>query len=141
MEQRVLKFRAWHKTLRAMSTSQEEVFDLISYEPTGFQFLTGDYSSNVYVLEGDVAREDLVIMQFTGLHDKQSQEIYEGDIIDYNGTPARVSWHPQGWWGMYFYSQEDNEEVSTFLANARDTWPVIGNAIEHPHLLTREVDE
>jgi uncharacterized phage protein (TIGR01671 family) len=58
MEHREIKFRAWDKMVPSMS------------DP--------DWDMNKWA-HGDPLR--YVTMQFTGLHDKNGKEIYEGDIV------------------------------------------------------------
>lgn len=42
-------------------------------------------------------QEDIVLMQFTGLLDKNDIEIYEGDLIGFDGVYGEVLWFNSGW--------------------------------------------
>jgi len=60
-ENRVIKFRAWHKDLQDMT---------FSIKPNDFWWKISEYP------------EMYEVMQFTGLLDKNKKEIYESDILE-----------------------------------------------------------
>ena len=110
---REIKFRAWHKEEKRMSEPFELGEDII-YDTNN------NYLGTIY--------DELAIMQYTGLKDKNGREIYEGDI-------CRL-WYPDGYKlgvvefknGCFYWNSNSvgfwNEELE-----------VIGNIYENPELL------
>ena len=93
--------------------------------------------------------EDYILMQFTGLHDKNGKEIWEGDVVQYEKTTSktfrRLVSHDFGAFG-YFAGRSPLDETGKFyplgfrIGNAEDNdhWQVIGNIYENPDLITKQ---
>ena len=131
---REIKFRAWDRIDNKLIT------DCVRLETS---------AGRTYVSVGCVyySPDDLLIMQYTGLKDKNGKEIYEGDIVDqgYCQKIAIIEWND----GMFFSrrinatdaeflreSVKCDEESMTFLVQCRtDDTTVIGNIHENPELL------
>lgn len=81
--------------------------------------------------------KNTILMQSTGLRDKNGKEIFEGDIVDYKGRKAVIKWH--GSYASFIYRFVDE------LKNRTTEWQplylsyykfeIIGNIYENPKLL------
>lgn len=84
-----------------------------------------------------VSAEDLVLMQSTGLKDKNGKDIFEGDILDYKGRKALVRWH--GSYASFIYrfvdelQKRNTEWKPLYLAYMK--CEIIGNIYENPEFL------
>ena len=70
---REIKFRAFHEPTKQM-------FDVFSFDVNNVRA----WYPEKYGLEISPDREDCILMQYTGLKDKNGREIYEGDIVKCN---------------------------------------------------------
>lgn len=84
-----------------------------------------------------IVNNDLNLMQSTGLKDKNGQEIFEGDIVDYKGRKAVVKWHGSYASFIYRFVDELQERVSEWhpLFLAYYHFEIIGNIYENKELL------
>lgn len=125
------KYRAWDKEFKEMVQVDALVFDE--------QIIKATYKN------GNVVKEDLknyVLMQSTGLGDKNGREIFEGDIIAINleglETPITAKVFQNRKIGiLMFHAFEDNEDVPMVELLEGDSveFAIIGNIWENPELL------
>ena len=124
------RFRAWDKEFKEMVQVDALVFDE--------QIIKATYKN------GNVVKEDLknyVLMQSTGMLDKNWREIFEGDIIaievDDTGTPINAKVFQNRKIGiLMFHVFEDNEDVPMveLLEDDSVAFKIIGNIYENPEL-------
>ena len=129
---REIKFRAWHKSEKQWE-NPDHLFMSMSNQLIGFANLkTGPAYHSTYE-----------IMQFTGLHDKNGKEIYEGDIINLgeNGhaKPSQIAFNDGSFCIIAdWISDKENPfiELSTYCNPAFiKCVEIIGNIYENPELI------
>lgn len=123
------RYRAWHKTWEEMGQVKRIRFD-DDGNVTTVLFKGKDFGVNETI-------DKIVLMQSTGLKDKNGKEIFEKDILDYNGRKVVVKWH--GSYAGFIYEFVDE------LKNRTTEWQplylsyykfeIIGNSLENPELL------
>ena len=126
------RFRAW-------DTTNKEMFkDTFAITESG-QVVVVEQES--VVSPPDYVFVDyLTIMQSTGLKDKNGQEIFEWDVVDYKGRKAIIKWHGSYASFIYRFVDELQERASDWepLFLACYHFEVIGNIYENPELLEAE---
>lgn len=124
------KFRAWHNELGRMMSISDMWFNVDSLGEIGLN----DAVMNDYIT---VSPDEIELMQSTGLKDKNGEEIFEGDIVDYKGRKAVIKWHGSYASFIYRFVDELKERVSEWhpLFLAYYHFEVIGNIYENKELL------
>ena len=121
-----LKFRAWMKQFKKMDNDIGEMH----FEDGEFKYIGDDAHYKRLP-------EDIILMQSTGLKDKNGKEIFEGDIVDYKGRKAVVKWHGSYASFIYRFVDELQERVSEWhpLFLAYHHFEIIGNVYENKEFL------
>lgn len=129
------KFRAWHKTWKEMGKVTCIYFD--DKQSVISMFCEEEQASSTLL------DDEVILMQSTGLHDKNGKEIFEGDILTDGHTLGVLRNHQT--LGFYMVDEkgkesflsdtvdiEGFEEAKEFMKNSIET---IGNIYENPELL------
>lgn len=132
---RALKFRAWDKKLKQMVHVLEMQF---LFESEDGIWIKGYDNSSI---DHEIFPENLELMQWTGLKDRNGVNIYECDIVETRSGGMRII----VWRNGAFHSQEigwkENSGMAThpvfFWGLTPDLCPtVIGNIHQNPELVT-----
>ena len=140
---RVIKFRAWDKKSNKMLQNNTK---FVIWEDGSWTCKDG-FTNDTLLINEDFA----VLMQYTGLKDKNGVEIYEGDVVHISSTnscpsidssPKVIEW----WNGMFcFDGGRGGDDKITFGWWVRSNdysislkqIEVIGNIYENPELLSQ----
>lgn len=135
---REIKFRIWDKA------------NEIIIQDDGHFYITAD--GDVIGVNDDLdISESVILMQYTGLHDKNGKEIYEGDIVTAwsQGYCSRfqIKWRQESapmwilypaWQNREFWHLQGSQQPD---GSYQDLVEVIGNIYEHAHLLKEVANE
>jgi len=128
-----IKFRAWDNS------------DKIMYKEIqlGIRFDDGSvYHFEDFFMPPQGDYHDWVLMQFTGLQDKNGVGIYEGDVIKihYIGTPVvgSVEFYRTAGWILAYFKRKTGKEACEmgWHFSIEELREVIGNIYQNPELLT-----
>ncbi|USS92015.1 YopX family protein [Fructobacillus americanaquae] len=130
---REIKFRAWDKNKKNFIGYSEyvvypnsgEVAEMVSYDAQSDKLSVN---------------HEAVLEQFTGLHDKNGKEIYEGDIVQFQHFPYQkgvvsfegFGFNVEGFW-------DSSYDCPSYAFSEGNNYEVIGNIHENPELLV-EID-
>nr|DAS22423.1 MAG TPA: YopX protein [Caudoviricetes sp.] len=135
------KFRAWDKELQTML--DVSLIDFKKGVLVGEHWEFGETNFMNF--------DEIVLMQSTGLKDKNGQEIFEGDIVKRDGIkrPEVVrfgEWidvdslgYKEQYIGFYFESEHEGQEwLHSVEPQFNHLYKIIGNIYENPELLEVE---
>lgn len=128
---REIKFRAWLKEDKRMVN-----VETMDFTDKSMQYLEKSEIINAYLLRR-VIFDDVELMQFTGVKDKNDKEIYEGDIYHVGDKNIRylVVWFDSGFEGKQLRSTS----YAGLKSWAKDI-EVLGNIYENFELLENNND-
>jgi len=133
---REIKFRAWDTEKKKMHNENNAAV----LGNTPLLYSSHNLKTLFYSL---LERKDLILMQYTGLHDKNKVEIYEGDIVQWKhkeegtgGKVGDVKFLSGSFWltvkgQLYELYKVQNKNYQT----VEEEGEVIGNICENPELL------
>ena len=132
---RDIKFRVWDKETKHMHICGEDVHDTINFEIETNRAYYYNLQNGCGSLRED---SNYVLMQYTGLKDKNGKEIYEGDIIKIcaeglGGEAIGKIVYDE--YDLAFVLKNEVEELSECLWYAEQQLEVIGNIYDNPELL------
>ena len=119
---RLIKFRVWDKRFNEMRLVSSLDWHLNKVMTVG--------SQNIGMVPTILGPENYILMQFTGLHDKNGREIWEGDIIiGEDEIPLPIYFNKGGW------TIRDGGEEFYLTDYILEYFEVIGNIYENGDLL------
>ena len=128
---RTIKFRAWSPSNGCWCAS----FSIHKSGKTSDMIDTKiDKDSGLAISDAHWGENDLEIMQFTGLLDKNGVEVFEGDVVAI-GEP-QVKFKVVFEDGAFIFKGK----YKFFPLHEAEFFEVIGNIYEHPHLLEANND-
>lgn len=131
------KFRAWDVLAEKM-IDEIQMISFVRKEIIGK--FSDDSTSVPLKFEDERNGEDVILMQSTGLKDKNGKEIFEGDILEIEDEGevlgnAKLTWHnEQAVFMIEAISVDDIAPFHEILSDESYSYRVVGNVYENPEL-------
>lgn len=142
MEQREIKFRAWDTEEQAMiyDSDGEAYFRFLNGKPIIKYLITRWKEGGGEVYEIDEWQDiEAIVMQYTGLKDKNGKEIYEGDVLKLPAAALKdvftyqfVEYRSQV--ASYVRRTQDKSGFSRLEVRIEEA-EIVGNIYQNPSLL------
>lgn len=140
---REIKFKAWDKIGKRIGEVNYIKYSDVQYNQVSARFKQNGKTVDEWFAYGDKdGCDNIILMQYTGLKDRNGKEIYEGDILQLfygkENTPlttTKVFFNKEGYW-----DSKNLSEQHPFRAcyGGFSKCEVIGNIYENPELLEGE---
>ena len=121
-----LKIKAWLK-------KEKKMVSIIGID-FNYEYIRYTEDDNLFNSYYKVAEfKDIELLQFTGLKDNGSQELYEADVIKFNDGIDDI-------YGLISYDDEDGtyrvsyENITEHLSDREGDFEIVGNIFENPDL-------
>ena len=129
---REIRFRAWRTDEKYMVTSDTGVLTALRNcygnkglaEQARFSNIDNQPNPNKFIL-----------MQYTGLKDKNGKEIYEGDIIRHDWGLNKITFEDYSFTAEQILTFDGKYNCNLYLSDIGSDCEVIGNIYENPELL------
>ena len=141
---REIKFRAWDEQNKVMHNEVEFIRsgidgnDWILFKSDKQKLEDGNVLNNPYF------QQQIKLMQYTGLKDKNDVEIYEGDIVSFTLFDCfdndmqhigKILFNNGAFYIEYMDKDELYNSLLCYVISQDDEFEVIGNIHENPELL------
>ncbi len=127
-----LKFRVWFHNPENINEGEMIYSGFITFDGKEIN-LNGDIF--------DIPCEYIIVMQYTGLKDKNGKAIYEGDIVRYNDEYiGMIVWKYTGF-VLELLSDKKSTIILWYDMDSKDSIEVLGNIYENPELVVLLSDD
>ena len=119
-----IKFRAWNKTKKIMTQA-------FAITGRGSLILWKGRNGKTWDWAYGKSKKLLEIMQYTGIKDKNGEEIYSGDLLRHNegSKEYEVMWNDMGFWEL------DGSCLGMVMRDNPNGLEIVGNIYENPELI------
>lgn len=118
------KFRAWNK-------NNKKMYEVLTLDLIDEKALIENKDNPNKILRGYAKYEDMVLMQSTGMKDKNGAEIYEGDIVKVETMGGVVYGYAKYKSFSFMICSEDMDMIMLVGWD----YEILGNIYENPELM------